>query len=142
MGNTASRWWHAVVMLLMIAVVAPAADGQSTNARLEQRVRELERQNAELMRRLERLEGAQPSSAATGTTPAMVAVPTPAPAASDVADKDTTMEADTEAEPQGVGLGLTAAYGPVRASFQVFGDAGFGYQDPPEPDSSDTAFAI
>jgi hypothetical protein len=40
-----------------------------------------------------------------------------------------------------IGLGLIARYGAIRASFQIFGDAGFGYANPSEEGSASASFA-
>jgi hypothetical protein len=115
----------ATVLASPMCPRAAAADAPNP---LEHRVRELERQNAELQKRLERLERleqALPAERVAQTT----APPPPAAAPAE------------EPSPETIGLGLHATYGPVRAAFQVFGDAGVGYAEP-APEDVHTSFVV
>lgn len=106
--------------------LCPAAAASESRAALENRVHQLERQNAELRDRLDRLERVVGAAPAAAPAPAETAAAAPPP---EETASDTT------------GLGIHARYGPVRAAFQIFGDAGFSYREPSE-DHVHTSFAI
>jgi len=151
---TGGRLAASVVVLVLLApTTVLAASKARKQSNLASRVRELERQNAELQRRLQRLENAAASSAPAEGGEAHAAGPSGAPAAqtsvttSEVAPSASAgapaahPEIATDSSEE-VGLGLIARYGTVRASFQVFGDAGFGWANPSEHDTSNASFAI
>jgi hypothetical protein len=123
----------AAALVLACASTTSAVAGE---AGLERRVRELERQNADLIRRLEEVERRQqPAATAPVSTTGVAAAPAPVAAAGQGVD-------ELPEETTGSGLGLHARYGNVRASFQIFGDAGFGYRNPQAPgEGKETAFA-
>jgi hypothetical protein len=104
--------------------------GRADPRALEQRVRELERMNAHLLRRLERLERAQGSGAEATDVAAPVAAAPEAPAPK------------AAAETESAAPGLTAEVGRVRATFNAFGDGGVGWENPPEGDTGHTSFAF
>lgn len=134
--------WHPLALVLLTlagwsgaatAGAEPALRPQPDPRQLERRVHELERQNADLLRRLERLERGRTGSMQGATDepgPPGVVVGTPAP-------PEHAADAGHAAHP-----GLASALANVRTSFTVFADAGFGYQDPPEPDNGKSAFAL
>jgi hypothetical protein len=139
---------------VMLALLAPSAGSAASKGDghedLARRVHELERQNAELVRRLQRLEDAARTPtgsvaldvARTGSTtpPASnAAVTTPAAPVRAAAETPPEVAIDSTED---VGLGLIARYGNVRASFQMFGDAGFGWSNPSQADTSNASFAI
>ncbi len=133
-----------VAVVVALLVPAPTIAGAKDHD-LAARVRELERQNAELQRRLERLEqSAGRASGAAETVPAGSAPVAPAPVVAAGAETPRAAagpEVATDTT-EDVGLGLIARYGAIRASFQIFGDAGFGWSNPQSPDQSNAAFAL
>ena len=135
-GVMALRVVAAVVVVAVGVGVADAGPVARASSGLERRVADLERENAELKRRLEKIERAQ--NAAPPPAPAVVAAEPPASEAAPVEVSDASEAEQTE----GIGLGLTAHYPNVRASFQLFGDAGFIYADPPEADVDKATFVL
>jgi hypothetical protein len=119
----------AVAVALVASLAAPVgAEAADDRKALERRVQELERQNAALLQRLDRLERTLPAAPAEEKASA---APPPPPA----------IAAEERVEPESVGLGLGATYGPVRASFQLFGDTGFAYDEPGD-DGVHTSFVF
>lgn len=122
----------ALVICLAAAGRAPArdADPAASDARtLERRVHELEAQNADLLRRLERLERNQePQRTARETGPEAVAPAAPVPR--------------TEQGHDHVRSRVSDALADVRGAYQLFADAGFGYQSAPPSGTGDNAFAL
>lgn len=137
--RSAARSAAAAILIVTLALgSAHAAEQPATQPSLARRVADLERENDELRRRLDRLERAA-APAPAEAAPVATAPPAPPPAAATTTVAETTPD---EEQPEGIGLGLTARYAQVRASFQIFGDAGFYYADPPEPDTDETSFAL
>lgn len=128
------------IALCRIALVAallgqPALAQQPTA--LERRVEQLERENRELRERLEKLERAQP---------VVAPAPTPTPLSPLQAEEESlpppAVAGEDLEEPVVPGLGLVARYGSVRASFQLFGDVDFVYQNPALAQGANTAFVL
>lgn len=125
-----------VLVALAAALVDPATAPADQPTALERRVEQLERENRELRERLERLEKAQPVAAPAAT-------PSPQPAPPVLAGEESPPPSGAELEePVVPGLGLVAHYGSVRASFQLFGDVDFVYQNPALPEGANTAFVL
>ena len=82
---------------------------------LEQRLEELEKKNRELTERVRTLEDDMDLSRA----------------AAEVLSEDLD---------EGVGLGLSIRRGTIQATLQLFGDVGFEYQNPQEPNRGNAAF--
>lgn len=136
-----------VLALLAYPATSALAQNPPAQTALESRVEELERQNAELRRRLEVIESSRFREEGRVPVPSGVSRTRVAPPTEDASDA----AASTLASPVGdvsdeeggfEGLGLVTNYGKVRASFQLFGDAGAVYANPPEPDTSESTFAI
>jgi len=82
---------------------------------LEQRLEEVEKRNRELTERVRTLE-------------------------EDLDLNRAAAEALAEDSDEGPGLGLTIRRGTIQATVQLFGDVGFEYQNPQEPDRGNAAF--
>lgn len=133
------RKGSALVLVALAAALCETAALAHQPTALERRVEQLERENRELRERLEKLEKAQPV-AAPAPTPAPPVV-SPVQAEEESLPPPAVAGEDLE-EPIVPGLGLTVRYGSVRASFQLFGDVDFIYQNPSLAAGANTAFVL
>lgn len=112
----AGVWLLALILQFFLAAFLPAQEAAS-DASLREKVEALEVKNRELEARLEALEESR------------------------VGDGGPTDGEESSAYEREVpGLGLFAEYGILRATFQLFGDVGFSYQNPEEEDRSHASF--
>jgi len=127
----ARRWICRGVLLLCNLVLAAhgpgslqAEEAQSRDPEVERRFKALEERNQKLEERNDKLEARvgelESNKAAAGS-----------------AGADTDGFSFDEERP---GLGMVARYGQVEATFQVFGDVGFRYQNPAPPAQSNSSF--
>jgi len=129
-------WWGCRAAALVVSVLA-AVGGSPSRAEetpppdaraLERRVQQLEAQNAELLRRLERLEHERAAPAAPVETATAAAPAKPPPAAPHEHDH--------------MGPALSAALADVRGSFQVFGNGDFVYRSAAPARTGNTSFVL
>jgi len=138
----AGRHLATAIFAVGLAALRPAsgyADSSAETRALARRVRDLERQNAELLRRLERLERRpDPAAANVAAVPVPVAPAGPQPSATPAPTHAPIVASGHDhSSPQ-----LAAALAKVQGSFQVFADGGFGYRSPSEPETAHSSFAL